>query len=175
MKTVLQDRILWYDGTNEVAEDKVCDLFLHGVRPHQIVSSGPEIDRFNLIADEEILLSKTSLNNLSKDWQLPPYYLSLDLRAYCTKLLESFLVDKPKASKIDYPFRLEAELNEIYTRDLQILFKSIIFVVDKFKSTDTLWGVGRGSSCASLILFLIGLHKVDPVKYNIPMSEFFHD
>ena len=36
-------------------------------------------------------------------------------------------------------------------------------------------GLGRGSSCASLVLHLLGLHAVDPVKYDIPFSEFTHE
>jgi DNA polymerase III alpha subunit len=33
--------------------------------------------------------------------------------------------------------------------------------------------VGRGSSVASYVLFLIGVHKIDPIKYELPIEEFF--
>lgn len=32
-------------------------------------------------------------------------------------------------------------------------------------------GVGRGSACASYVLFLLGVHDVDPIKYDISFSE----
>jgi DNA polymerase III alpha subunit len=34
------------------------------------------------------------------------------------------------------------------------------------------WGVGRGSSVASYVLFLIGIHKVNSLKYNLDIKEF---
>ena len=37
---------------------------------------------------------------------------------------------------------------------------------------NVLWGVGRGSSVASYALFLIGVHKIDSVKYDLDWREF---
>jgi DNA polymerase III alpha subunit len=34
------------------------------------------------------------------------------------------------------------------------------------------WGVGRGSSVASYVLFLIGVHRIDSMKYNLDYKEF---
>ena len=34
------------------------------------------------------------------------------------------------------------------------------------------WGVGRGSSVASFCLFLIGVHKINPMIYNLDYTEF---
>lgn len=44
-------------------------------------------------------------------------------------------------------------------------------LITKFKENDVIWGVGRGSACASLLLYLIEVHDVDPIKYEIPFSE----
>lgn len=38
--------------------------------------------------------------------------------------------------------------------------------------TGVVVGTGRGSSCASLVLYLLGLHMVDPVEWDIPFSEY---
>jgi DNA polymerase III alpha subunit len=51
--------------------------------------------------------------------------------------------------------------------------RCLLYVTHRFKEDGVLWGVGRGSSCASLIMYLLGINKVDPVKYNIPAEEFF--
>jgi DNA polymerase III alpha subunit len=40
------------------------------------------------------------------------------------------------------------------------------------KERNIVWGVGRGSSVASYVLFLIGTHKVDSVKYELDFNEF---
>ena len=40
------------------------------------------------------------------------------------------------------------------------------------KTNSIVWGVGRGSSVASYVLFLLGVHKIDSVKYNLDWREF---
>jgi DNA polymerase III alpha subunit len=47
------------------------------------------------------------------------------------------------------------------------------YIVDTLRANNVVWGVGRGSSVASYVLHLIGVHKVDSIKYNIPIEEFF--
>jgi len=53
------------------------------------------------------------------------------------------------------------------------LFRSILYLIDHFTQHNIVWGVGRGSSCASYVLYLFGLHCVDCIKYNIDAKEFF--
>ena len=40
------------------------------------------------------------------------------------------------------------------------------------KENDIPTGVGRGSAAGSLILYLIGVTKVDPLKYNLFFERF---
>jgi DNA polymerase III alpha subunit len=40
------------------------------------------------------------------------------------------------------------------------------------RKNSLVWGVGRGSSVASYVLFLIGIHKIDSIKYNLNIEEF---
>jgi DNA polymerase III alpha subunit len=40
------------------------------------------------------------------------------------------------------------------------------------RANNIVWGVGRGSSVASYVLFLIGIHKVDSLYYDLPIEEF---
>ena len=37
---------------------------------------------------------------------------------------------------------------------------------------ELVWGVGRGSSVARYVLYLLGVHKVDSLKYNLDIKEF---
>lgn len=46
------------------------------------------------------------------------------------------------------------------------------YLVDTMRDNKIVWGVGRGSSVASYILFLIGVHKIDSIKYNLDIREF---
>jgi DNA polymerase III alpha subunit len=34
------------------------------------------------------------------------------------------------------------------------------------------WGVGRGSSVASYVLYLIGVHKINSMYYDLDIEEF---
>ena len=46
------------------------------------------------------------------------------------------------------------------------------YLVDTMRANKIVWGVGRGSSVASYILFLIGVHKINSIKYNLDIKEF---
>lgn len=169
MKTELKNRTLYFDGTNQVDPDLVPDLFLHGVPPEKIVvdSLNDDIELFNLLSDVQILDSKLLNDSPNFTWNIPEQYSKIDLT--------EFVQSKVASLETRYKNRANEELVEIKERNLENLFKSLIYVVDSFRKNNIVWGVGRGSSCASLILFLIGIHVIDPVKYNIPLEEFFHD
>jgi DNA polymerase III alpha subunit len=40
------------------------------------------------------------------------------------------------------------------------------------RKNNILWGVGRGSSVASFVLYLIGIHRINSLFYNLPIEEF---
>ena len=44
--------------------------------------------------------------------------------------------------------------------------------IDTLREKNVVWGVGRGSSVASFCLFLIGVHKVNPILYKLKINEF---
>jgi len=49
----------------------------------------------------------------------------------------------------------------------------MLYIVDTLRSQNILWGVGRGSSVSCYCLYLIGIHKIDSLKYDLPINEFF--
>lgn len=128
------------------------------------------MNQFNLIEDEMISTVKAENKPFNLKYNIPKEYDRFDLEGYILKKVQERFSSAPK-----YLDRVNAELKEIEKRNMQQLCITLIYIVDRFKESETVWGVGRGSSCASLILFLIGLHKVDPIKFGIPMTEFFHD
>lgn len=173
MKTELNDRILWNDGTNQVKPEKVPELFLLGVSQDKIIVDelNEEIKRFNQLADEPILIEKTTNAPFDFSWNIPDLYQNLNIEQHL--LME--LAARGKAGDPAYLNRTRLEMSEVEDRNLQPLIKTLIYIVARLKAEGKVWGVGRGSSCASLILHLIGIHEVDPVKYGIPHTEFFHD
>ena len=68
--------------------------------------------------------------------------------------------------------RVLEELNMYEERGLYPLLKHLLFLVDHFRKNNIVWGVGRGSSVASFVLYLIGIHKVNPLKYDLDIKDF---
>lgn len=179
VNTQLGSRVLWYDGTSQVSPELVPDLLLIGVPPELLAvdSLNEDVQQFNSLADQPITVGKTENRQLDFTWKIPAEHQNLEVKSYLRNRLDDFK-NNPLLSPErlhEYSVRLEEELVEIETRGMEPLMRALIYIVSRLEETKTVWGVGRGSSCASLALFLIGLHKVDPIKFKIPMSEFFHD
>lgn len=68
--------------------------------------------------------------------------------------------------------RVESELKLYMERGLLPLLKMMFALVAHFRLNNIVWGVGRGSSVSSYVLFLIGVHKIDSIKYGLDISEF---
>jgi DNA polymerase III alpha subunit len=57
-------------------------------------------------------------------------------------------------------------------RNLFNLLKYLKYLVDTMKSNNVIWGVGRGSSVASYVLYLLGVHRIDSMYYDLDPKEF---
>jgi DNA polymerase III alpha subunit len=117
----------------------------------------PEIVEF-----QEIDLSMEEFDSLIQhNWFMPEEYKTMDI--------EGFLVNQcPK----EHYQRLIEELQEFRARNMIDLLKFLKYFVDTCRSENIVWGVGRGSSVASYALFLLGVHKIDSVKYKLDWREF---
>jgi DNA polymerase III alpha subunit len=69
-------------------------------------------------------------------------------------------------------FRVQQELVQYDKFEMRQILLIAKYLVDEFRKNQIVWGVGRGSSVASYCLFLIGLHKIDSLKYNLDVAEF---
>ena len=69
--------------------------------------------------------------------------------------------------------RVVEELRLFAKHDMIPMLKTMKYIVDTLRANNVVWGVGRGSSVASYVLHIIGVHKIDSIKYNIPITEFF--
>jgi DNA polymerase III alpha subunit len=163
--TVLLDRILRWDGKSIVDPDQVEDLILSGLSPKSIITTEltEDIELFNMMSDDKIELYEEKELEFNREWLIPDRYKNLDLVEYFSTYLTS-----------ENEQRIVEELEMVQEMQVENEIRCIIYVIDVFKVNGVVWGVGRGSSCASYLLFLIGVHCVDPIKYNIPMTEFFH-
>lgn len=94
-------------------------------------------------------------------WNMPEEYKNIDI--------EGFLVHR--CPKENYQ-RLIDELVEFRSRNMLDLLRWLKYFVDTCRKEGIVWGVGRGSSVASYVLYLIGIHKIDSIKHKLDWREF---
>jgi DNA polymerase III alpha subunit len=96
------------------------------------------------------------------DWIFPVVYQQIDVLTW--------LLDKCKTQEeID---RVNKEYKLYEERDLVMLLRLFIFLIDYMRKNKFVWGVGRGSSVSSYILYLIGVHRVDSLKYELDIKDY---
>jgi DNA polymerase III alpha subunit len=121
---------------------------------------------------DPVVLAGAAPVQLSFGWNLPREYLDLTLDQLHDVLLEQVERDDLYQARIA---RLSEEIALFRTNGALPVLQAICYVLDSFRAAGQLWGVGRGSSCASYVLYLLGLHSVDSVKWEIPIDEFIHE
>ena len=123
-----------------------------------------DVEQFNKFAEELDLPSITDVANWSIDFNIPQHYKDLDV--------EKFVYSKLEQGDPDQIGRVEMELELYKARNLLPMLQLVIYIVDTLRKHNLVWGVGRGSSVASYVLFLLGVHKVDSHKYMLNIREF---
>jgi len=68
--------------------------------------------------------------------------------------------------------RVSDEITEFEKRNMIPVLKFLVYFIDTLRENKIVWGVGRGSSVASYVLYLIGVHRIDSIKYNLDIKEF---
>jgi DNA polymerase III alpha subunit len=110
--------------------------------------------------------SDVSLEEFDKtnqmDWHMPKSYMDLDIAAW---VLEKCKTEAELQ-------RVGQELILYQERDLFNLLRFMKYLVDTLRQNKLVWGVGRGSSTASYVLYLIGVHRIDSLFYDLDIAEF---
>jgi DNA polymerase III alpha subunit len=96
------------------------------------------------------------------EWFMPDQYKNFNI--------VEFVLDQT-ANETEYQRAVE-ELTEYENRNMFDLLRWLKYVVDTCRSNNIVWGVGRGSSVASYVLYLLGVHRIDSIKYNLDWQEF---
>jgi len=95
-------------------------------------------------------------------WHMPEQYQSLDIAEYVLSLCNS-----PGELQ-----RCGQELLLYQERGLFNLLRYLKYLVDVMQQNHVIWGVGRGSSVASHVLYKLGVHRVDSLFYDLDVAEF---
>lgn len=171
----LIDHLLWPDGSIQVTPDKVIDFtFKLAARSKvdclYVTEITPEIKKFNSLGEHRLTVKQTIDSSIfPPEWILPDRYKYLNLDEYLFGLVDKIEKDSLYDKRVE---RLSHEIWLFKDQKLDDILKVLIYVIDIMIEKNIIWGVGRGSSCSSYLLYLLGLHEVDPVQYGIEITDF---
>jgi hypothetical protein len=160
------------------AEDDVVDLVMQGrdidSMSNMLVDSTINLEKTALLLDcVPALINYDTLGDLSESiedfdrrlqqtWHMPQQYKDMDIAQYILDLC-----------KTDAELqRCGQELLMYQERDLFDLLRFLKYLVDTMTNNRVIWGVGRGSSVASYVLYKLGVHRIDSVFYDLDPHEF---
>lgn len=97
-----------------------------------------------------------------KNWFMPVEYQELDIAEHILGLCST-------QAELQ---RVGEELLLYQEKDLFDLLKFLKYLIDTLKTNNVIWGVGRGSSVSSYVLYLLGVHRINSMYYDLDIREF---
>jgi DNA polymerase III alpha subunit len=134
-----------------------------------------DIEKFNAAMREQYLPEltkyipldvdqKTFDGALQSEWFMPDEYKNKDIVWHVHNVKETYTQEERD--------RIEEELDAFRERGMFPLLRYMVYLVDYMRENKIVWGVGRGSSVASYVLYLIGVHRIDSIQYDLDWTEF---
>jgi DNA polymerase III alpha subunit len=134
-----------------------------------------DIEKFNAAMREQYLPELTKYipldvdqkdfdGALQSEWFMPDEY------KVSNPILKHNLLELCKTPEEEE--RVLEEYDEFKQRGMLDILKYMIYLVDFMRENNIVWGVGRGSSVASYVLYLIGVHRIDSIQYDLDWREF---
>lgn len=161
-------------GQHVYTETDICDLYM----------TDPDRHIKSIIIDKPILISDiidmsllpefvqhTTTDDLSvlefdehlqSKWMIPESYKDFDIASYVLDLCQT-------EEELQ---RVGKELIMYQEREMFPLLIYLKYLVDIMREHNIVWGVGRGSSVSSFVLFLIGIHRINSLYYDLSIDEF---
>lgn len=124
-----------------------------------------ELCKLNELSKLDISPAEWHKQNQS-NWCMPEEYKNFDIAAW--------VLDQCNGNEVELQ-RCGQELLEYAARDLLPLLQYLKYLVDTMRKNNLVWGVGRGSSTASFVLYKIGVHRINSITYQLPLEEFFKE
>jgi DNA polymerase III alpha subunit len=159
-------------------EQDLCNLVMQGynlsefsavlVDPHVdletaalILDNVPNFIKYNDYTENNLSVEEFDHRN-QQHWFMPEEYRQLDIAQHVLNLCKT-------DSELQ---RVGKELLLYQERNLFNLLRYLKYLVDVMQDNQLIWGVGRGSSVASYVLYLLGVHRVNSMFYDLDPAEF---
>lgn len=172
----LHDRYVLDDASVVLRRKALLSCIRNGIDTGTLTAEkSKEVERHNKLSKAEKRITIAVADDVPGvvpawryEWSTPEPYKSLNLISFCYETLAKLGLTQDR-----YFIRVAQEIAEIEEREMEGFIRHVWYVTADMDARKVVRGVGRGSSCASLVLFLLGVHFVDPVLYDIPLMEFF--
>ena len=158
----------------------------HADKVHVVLCDpSDDVDRFNAAMEEQgfdklqkyIPLDvdqKTFDGVCQSEWFMPQEYKDLELEMHLFVKVQEQIQNASSKDVFNSAQwkRVEEELEAFEERGMEDLLRYMIYLVDFMRENNIVWGVGRGSSVASYVLYLIGVHRINSIQYDLDWREF---
>ena len=173
----LTDRTLWYDGDSTYRSSDLLTL-INKYDIQYVDELTPIIKEYNSsVLKEQAITVKTQCRDLSYTWNIPTPFQHVDVINFVFNqhevLSTNLHLSEDECNKREH--RLMTELLAFNTRGLFDVLRTLIYVINTLSDKKAVWGVGRGSSVSSYVLFVMGVHDIDSYKYGLDIDDFLHD
>ena len=122
------------------------------------LENAPELIQYNKL---EMTVEQFD-NQMQSNWLMPEQYKTMDIAQYILNQCQG-------EAELQ---RAGEELLLFQERDMFVLLRYLKYLVDTMRENNIVWGVGRGSSVASFVLFLLGIHRINSLYYDLSIDEF---
>lgn len=142
--------------------DSLVDIYCENTEKINVFKQVSEIDIKFLSNDLDAISLEEYDSVAQNNWFMPDEYKNFNIKEYCISM----------CSTDEEHSRVHEELEEFQKRNMIPLLQWLKYLVDICRDNNIVWGVGRGSSVSSFVLFLVGVHKIDPIKYDLNWQDF---
>jgi DNA polymerase III alpha subunit len=170
--TQLNNRTLWYDGISSYNADTLDDILQLG-KVKYVNSITPEVIEFNTHANvQDQMIHKQICNEISTQWNIPIEYQLLNIEEYVFEAHDILFNNIDPTILCKREKRLAEELLLFTKLNMIPIVRVVIWITYMLNSNNVVWGIGRGSSVSSYLLYIIGIHDVDSFIYDLPVTDF---
>ena len=168
----LGNRQILEDGTVICSESAAVDILYQGkdltgvVIDSEVITS--QFNKANEFLDqgfEQLINSNQGIYgncDWFSAWLTPKTWSEIDVKEYCLD----------RCTTVEQRDRVCFEMELFVEHNMIPVLKHLIWTVAYFREHNIVWGVGRGSAVSSYVLYLIGIIRIDPMRYNLDVREF---
>lgn len=172
MTTDLNNRKILDDGTVICNNSALIEMLYSGMDLNLAVSEpSDDVELYNLVdkfLDTNYGEIQIASEQIFKDvnwfdyWTTPDPYVSMDI--------EQYVFNRCKTT--EEILRVQEELKRFKKHNMLPVLRHLVYLTDFWRERNIFWGVGRGSSVGSFILYLIGINRINPMDFDLGIDEF---